>query len=192
MSRGATAGLSELQKNILLSLFGRAVDRHGVQVVTTPREEKSTGVLHPPQRDLVLLEWHPAEFTGDNTDATKRSTVSASLKKLETRGLITRRNSDGRLAGKGEQRTQYVAFTPEGGRYARELYAETTGEPAIKMRRERAAYVTAGLSLLDSTKKMAQMIAEGEIAAENAMFIVFSLDRITDLLESELARTSAN
>ena len=89
----AGQGLSALQRDILEHILTGLSDR----------------VKEGKKGDRI--RWQPARFY--KTGAS-RAVVSNSLRRLEERGLIVRRDAEGQRIDKGKQRTTYVSITGTG------------------------------------------------------------------------------
>lgn len=126
----AGQGLSALQRNILEHIVTALSD----QVTQSKKSDR--------------VRWQPAQIY--ETGAS-RAAVSNSLRRLEERGLIVRRDVDGQRISKGKQRTAYVGITNTG--FA--LAMQGTRQKAIQA-------VHAKVEILDDNFKRLERIPQGE------------------------------
>ncbi len=126
----AGQGLSALQRNILEHIMTALSDQ----------------VRQGKKSDRV--RWQPVQIY--ETGAS-RAAVSNSLRRLEERGLIVRKDADGQRIGKGKQRTAYVGITNTG----LALVMQGARQKGVQAARAR-------VETLDDTFRKLEQIPQGE------------------------------
>lgn len=175
-----TSNLSKLQKRILISLYRGAV-KDGITGIPS---------VFAHYFEPTLVPWQGEVFTQDNANINERSVVSASLKKLEVRGLITRWNKDRLNIAYNPGRTAYVAFTDEGLALARELFQETVGKPEKLLEPQPKEKIGNVIGMLEYVKEKVELISEGKLPPESADFMVEVLARAIESLQDDDVITS--